>query len=504
MGLMLPNFYSATVLVVATTAVYLVAKVVYNLYFHPLARFPGPFAYRATRLAWLLQYNKGTLSKDMLAFHKRYGPIVRIAPDELAFNHPDAWKEIYGHKTEEFPKFQPFYHPSGHPTNIVTEPSRANHRQLRLQLAPQFSDRSMREQEPIIKKYMDLLVTRLRENAFDPNRIDASTGLQARRPLDLVAYYTWTTFDAIGDLAFGEPFGCLDRVKDDPWIKGIFDAMKKSAVIVALSYLGLDTVVLPILKRFINKGRAAHDERTAQKLRRRMELKVERPDLIEGILRKAESMDMDFTTLGSNASVLIVAGSETTSTLLSGVTYLLLRNPDVLRKLTDEVRSSFNSEEEITLLSVGKLNYMLACLNEGLRKYPPVTVGMPRFIPQGTSAVIAGEVIPAGTKVAVWQWATYHSAKYFTDPFGFHPERFLHDPRFANDKLDMLQPFSFGPRNCVGRNLAYAEMRLILAKIIYNFDMQLVDENVDWLEHKSFIVHIKPPLPVYLTPVKRA
>jgi len=57
----------------------------------------------------------------------------------------------------------------------------------------------------------------------------------------------------------------------------------------------------------------------------------------------------------------------------------------------------------------------------------------------------------AQTVVAVWQWAAYHSADNFTDPFGYHPERFLNDPRFANDKLDMLQPFSVGPRNCVGR-----------------------------------------------------
>jgi cytochrome P450 len=53
--------------------------------------------------------------------------------------------------------------------------------------------------------------------------------------------------------------------------------------------------------------------------------------------------------------------------------------------------------------------------------------------------------------VAVWHWATYHSAHNFTDPFGFHPERFLHDPKFASDKLDIVQPFSVGPRNCIGR-----------------------------------------------------
>jgi cytochrome P450 len=500
MLLPLPTFTGAAALAVAATTAYLVARIVYNLYFHPLARFPGPFAHRATRLAYLRRYLKGTLPRDLLSFHDRYGPIVRIAPDELAFNDPEAWRAIYGHKTEEFPKVQAFYRPRAAPSNLVTEPSRAVHRQLRLQIAPQFSDRSMREQEPMIGKYMDLLVKRLRENCIDHTRKDGHTGLEARRPLNLCSWYTWATFDIIGDLAFGEPFGCLDRVKDDDWIRNILDAMEKGPIIASLTYMGLDKALLPILRRVLQKGRALHDQATLEKLKRRMELKVERHDLIEGFLRVK---DLDFNDLRSNASVLILAGSETTSTLLSGLTYLLLRNPHVLKKLTDEVRSSFSSEEEITLLSVGKLDYMLACINEGLRRYPPVPVGLPRKIPRGGSTVIAGEVVPDNTIVAVWQWATYHSAQNFTDPFGFHPERFLHDPKFADDKLDIVQPFSVGPRNCVGRNLAYAEMRLILAKIIYNFDMQLADEDLDWLDHKQYLLNIKPALPVYLTPVKR-
>jgi cytochrome P450 len=51
----------------------------------------------------------------------------------------------------------------------------------------------------------------------------------------------------------------------------------------------------------------------------------------------------------------------------------------------------------------------------------------------------------------VWQYALYNNEKNFKKPFEYHPERFLHDKAFADDKLDMLQPFSFGPRNCIGR-----------------------------------------------------
>jgi len=97
--------------------------------------------------------------------------------------------------------------------------------------------------------------------------------------------------------------------------------------------------------------------------------------------------------LQANASALIVAGSETTATLLCGVTYLLLTNPGALKKVTEEVRSTFTSDEEITLTSVGGLKYMLACLNEGLRSYPPVPFGLPRIVPRG-GATISGMAVP--------------------------------------------------------------------------------------------------------------
>lgn len=99
--------------------------------------------------------------------------------------------------------------------------------------------------------------------------------------------------------------------------------------------------------------------------------------------------------LAANASLLIVAGSETTATLLAGATYMLLRDPEAMKKLTEEVRSTFKSEEEITLSSVGNLEYMLACLNEAMRLYPPVPIGMPRVVPKG-GAKVAGTFVPEG------------------------------------------------------------------------------------------------------------
>lgn len=92
---------------------------------------------------------------------------------------------------------------------------------------------------------------------------------------------------------------------------------------------------------------------------------------------------------------MIIGGSETTATLLAGVTYLLLSNPVALQRLTVEVRSTFQSEQEITMTSVNQLTYMLACLNEALRVYPPVPVGLPRVTPAGGRTIL-GRFVPQG------------------------------------------------------------------------------------------------------------
>lgn len=267
--------------------VYLVANAVYNLYFHPLARFPGPFLWRATRAAYAYKLLAGVLPREMLALHKRYGPVVRIAPDELAFSRPEAWKDIYGHKlADEIPKHAFFYRTRGVPPSIVSEEDPHNHALLRRELLPQFSDRKMREQEPIIGAYLDLLMTRLREHAVDADRKDAVTGGPARRPLNMVDWYTWTTFDIIGDLAFGEPFGCLDRAKDDPWVDAISRGIQWLPILSMVKYLGLEKLTAVAVK--LNKADADHNARTQAKLERRMALKAERPDLVEGFLRKKE------------------------------------------------------------------------------------------------------------------------------------------------------------------------------------------------------------------------
>lgn len=234
-----------------------------------------------------------------------------------------------------------------------------------------------------------------------------------------------------------------------------------------------------------------------------------------------------------------ILGSETTATFLSGATYHLLKSPLVLQKVTDEVRGTFKSADEITLASTipSKMPYLHAVLEEGLRMYPPAPTKLPRRTTQET--IINGAVVPANvssskypalhllllytitnstiipsyhltttpqTCIGVHQYASSHNAKFYHNPNNFEPARWLPSPPapYDQDQLDAHQPFSIGPRNCLGKNLAYGEMRCIIARMLWNFDMSLAkDENgrelsEDWHVQKTYTLWVKGPLLVDL------
>lgn len=212
----------------------------------------------------------------MLALHRQYGPIVRIAPNELAFSGSRAWKDIYVRRTAggrgDMDKDMAFYRPlpdGFHPPDIINA-HKAEHVVLRREMAQGFSERSLRAQQPIVGRYIDLLITRLHE--------------RCAAPVDMTAWYNFTTFDVIGDLTFGEPFGCLETSDYHPWVKKIFAGMK---IVYTLQTLGnwptLKAMLFSIIPRDAMKE---HAELTRAKTRKRLELGADRPDLVEELVKE--------------------------------------------------------------------------------------------------------------------------------------------------------------------------------------------------------------------------
>lgn len=218
----------------------------------------------------------------MLDLHTKYGNIVRIAPDELAFSHPDAWKDIMGHQKsgKEFEKAPWFYQPlESMPKHLVNE-QREEHGRIRRQLAHGFSDKGMREQEPIIKQYVDLFIKKLRE-------------LSTRKgePVVMSDWYNYCTFDIIGDLAFGESFGCLEGSTYHSWIAGIFQSGRLGTILQALSFVPLvKQFVISLAPKSAREAQERHHVLTRAKMMKRIEQGHDRPDLIEGLLKKQDEL----------------------------------------------------------------------------------------------------------------------------------------------------------------------------------------------------------------------
>jgi len=138
---------------------------------------------------------------------------------------------------------------------------------------------------------------------------------------------------------------------------------------------------------------------SVQKVTDRIENGSDRPDFMSEILKNQGEKAKSLTRgeIDSNAVLFLIAGSETTATLLSGVTYLLLKNPEVYNKLVTQIRGKFQRQSEITIEEVNNMEYLIACLQEALRYYPPVPTGFPRVVPKGGDT-ISGRFIPEGVR----------------------------------------------------------------------------------------------------------
>jgi cytochrome P450 len=239
------------------------------------------------------------------------------------------------------------------------------------------------------------------------------------------------------------------------------------------------TFLFNLIPKHIRGYRSEHLRRSREKCMRRLEQgNNQHKDFIWYILKQREKHDLKQDEIIVNSALFIVAGSETTANLLSGLTARLIWNPDKYQKLVSEIRGAFKDESEVDYENLSKLEYLNACIEEGLRIHPPAPTGFLRTVPAGGDT-IDGHFVPGGTSVAVSSWAAAHNPGNFRDCDAFIPERWI-DKSYDTDLKKAAQPFSLGPRGCIGRHLSYMEMRLILGRLLWNFDIVSTDGAWQW------------------------
>lgn len=295
-------------------------------------------------------------------------------------------------------------------------------------------------------------------------------------------------FDLIGDLSFGENFGCLDTGDYVPFVGAIRDMATELTFTQMWKYWGLMGLRQFLMPKHVAGKRVEHMKWAMARVQRRMQLDTDRKDFLHYILAANDEKGMSPAEINVNAFSLNIAGSESTATLLSGATFFILSHPQVYARLVGEIRGKYKSEQEITLANSYNLEYLEAVLSETLRLYPPVAITLPRCVPAG-GETIDGYAVPEGTTVGVNHFSCYHHPQNFYRPNSFLPERWLPGvcdaAPFDQDNRACMQPFSFGPRNCLGKNLAKAESRLIITRLLFRFDLELAEPQTDWQSRQT-------------------
>ncbi|KAJ5930920.1 hypothetical protein N7466_006413 [Penicillium verhagenii] len=476
----------------ASIIVLLISRAYYEIFIHPLAKYPGPKLAAASRIPQLYHTFKGDLLEWITALHTEHGDIVRIAPDELSCINADAWKGIYGHaaagkKVTE--KDARFYGPSFNGAPDIIRAKGPDHSRFRRNFSHAFSDRALREQQSLICGYVDMLV----------DSLDKTIKKDPKAKINIVRMLNLTTFDIMGDLTFGDSLELLSGAGDVGWVSAVFTAMKTNALRRLARYWPWTArVVQRLLPKDMKKQSIKHYGASQARVDKRIDgaHAVQRPDIWGIVMNQKEDLRLSREEMYANSQIFMVAGTETTATALSGLLYQLLMNPAKMEKIMQEIQETFEKDSDIEMRALEHMTYLNACIEEGLRVYPPVPVGLPRIVPEG-GLVVCGDRIPEKTAVSVNQWATFRSPKNFQRADEFIPERWIGD-EFASDNKAAFQPFSFGPRNCLGKNLAYHEMRLILAKVLLNFECTLLPESIGWEKQKTFLLWEKHDLMIQL------
>ena len=431
------------------------------------------------------------------AIHKAHGQLgthVRIAPNHISITAPEAVEAIYGHGASCLKDIW-YDGGAGEVRTMADTRSKPEHQAKRKRMAHIFSQRSILELEPLIAERANCLVKQVRKTA------------QESRSINMRRFVNYFTIDVITAVMFGTPAQTLERGSDvvpaetadgckyeAPLIQSLHDSMRMT---VPMGYMpslyGIRNLIFrfhplsnsakrfeDIVRHFVGQGLTTLDTLEAgQKPPNHFLYQIEYDKL--GLRRK-----LPMGELQAECSGMINAGSDTTSTALSNAMWLLFQpqHRSILNRLREELEECFqNSGTESPVPShdsVSKLPFLRACIDETLRIRPSSAFGLPRAIPAG-GCMVAGQFIPGGTSVSVPTYSILHDNSIFPDADIFMPQRWIDADVGTGDPVVMRKyhiPFSTGPRACIGRNIAYFEMTLVIATLVHYFDFDFAEPDL--------------------------
>ncbi|KAL6703023.1 hypothetical protein ACN47E_010299 [Coniothyrium glycines] len=486
------HLLASPVLMLATLSgaavLYISLVILYRVTLHPLARYPGPFCAKITDIYLAYYAYKGSRHLAFAAAHARYGAYVRLGPNLLSVNTATGLKSIYGFRANvKKGDFYKAFPSTPRAVSVHSAIDKAQHARKRRVMSHAFSDAAIKSLERYVLANVRVGCEMLaRKSGREQVRVGGAGGEKDAGWNDAwnaAHWCEWLVFDIMGDLVFGKAFGMLEGPVNRFANELVGNAAHRHLICgthLTIHNWHLDKVLFRKIagqrSQYMQYSKGQAMERT------KLGVDVDRKDFFYYLLNakdpetgKGFSMD----ELWGESNLLIIAGSDTTSTAMAGTFFYLAHNPATLQKVCKEIREAFSDVEEI--VTSPKLNgctYLRACIDETMRMTPPVAGALPRQVLPG-GLEIDGHQIPAGIDVGVPIYAIHHNPDYFPQPFDYIPERWLQDPS-ANplhsrlgDAQSAYNPFSIGPRGCIGKGLAYVELTISIARVLYLFDLRL-------------------------------
>ncbi|KAL9086199.1 MAG: hypothetical protein Q9165_007264 [Trypethelium subeluteriae] len=451
--------------------------IVYRAFLHPLAKYPGPFLAKFTNLYAAYYSWRGDIHKDMYYLHQKYGDRVRYAPNRVLLNTAEALSTIHGHGNN-VKKFQGYKVLAANAPNLLTLSDKSQHARRRRVVSQAFSEASLRLFEPAVRARIDRFLGVVRSNG--------KSG-EWTTPMDMSAYFNYLTFDTMTAVAFDADY----HLTDEPKYRYVIAAIETANLRLGVIIQALEMTIFNIDRYiFLESAKAAwtFGKFLYKLLRTRLEKSCVGTKDIFAFLQQCRDPDtgkeLSNTELSTETATFVVAGSDTTATTLAAVTHYLTDSPACYDRVCEEVRTAFETSSEICLgPQLNSCKFLRACIDEALRLSPPGGSAPWREVDRG-GATIDGEFFPEGCEVGVGVYSIHHDARYWENPFSFSPERWLQSTVEAGSKQTQSKkpyvPFGMGPRGCVGKPLAIAQMMLALAILVRDFDFRRVEQGDDW------------------------
>ncbi|KAK7757415.1 hypothetical protein SLS62_000428 [Diatrype stigma] len=443
-----------------------------------LRHIPGPFLASFSYLWFVPQCLQKTYYETNIALHEKYGPLVRVGPNEIVTDDPDVVRMANGAKGVytkagwyDGSRLNP-YHPTMFNTKDVE-----GHDKIKAKLSPAYSGRATPGIEDNVEEQIKNLVDLIRSKYVAPPRSGEF------RTLDLSRVSGYFTLDVISRVALGKEFGCL-QTDSDP--HSFYNTMKNHLPMMALtseipwirnivySSTGLklfgpretDTVGLGKVMGITNKIVRQYYAPNAQDTK----------DMIGTFVRNGLTQQhCEVETL-----FMFIAGSDTTSSAIRATMLYILSAPLIYHRLRREISEAVRdgrASSPIKQSEAKALPYLQAVIYEGLR-IRSVSLGFnPKVVPP-EGDTIHGKFIPGGTSVGMNLASLMRSKSLFGADAGmFRPERFLEIGGAARSEMqrNVELNFGYGRWMCAGKPLAFMELNKVFFELFRAFDFQIVN-----------------------------